>query len=125
MLFNGKTVAITGAAGGIGQSLCRHFASEGASIAAIDLSPALHDFAAALAKEGVSIRHAIADVGDPAAVAKAFAQLGSIDILINNSCGSSRPVMRGCKILPDNCTAGRGTDRPISTSGHTGNHSKC
>lgn len=92
MLFNGKTVAITGAAGGIGQSLCRHFASEGASIAAIDLSPALHDFAAALAKEGVSIRHAIADVGDPAAVAKAFAQLGSIDILVNNAGFSEHPT---------------------------------
>ena len=92
MLFNGKTVAITGAAGGIGQSLCRHFASEGASIAAIDLSPALHDFAATLAKEGVRIRHAIADVGDPAAVAKAFAQLGSIDILVNNAGFSEHPT---------------------------------
>ena len=92
MLFNGKTVAITGAAGGIGQSLCRHFASEGASIAAIDLSPALHDFAAALTKEGVSIRHAIADVGDPAAVAVAFAQLGAVDILVNNAGFSEHPT---------------------------------
>ena len=92
MPFKGKTVAITGAAGGIGQSLCRHFASEGAVIAAIDISPALHDFAATLAKEGVSIRHAIADVGDPAAVAKAFAQLGSIDILINNAGFSEHPT---------------------------------
>ena len=92
MLFNGKTVAITGAAGGIGQSLCRHFASEGASIAAIDVSPALHDFAAVLTREGVTIRHAIADVGDPAAVAKAFAQLGSIDILINNAGFSEHPT---------------------------------
>ena len=92
MLFKGKTVAITGAAGGIGQSLCRHFASEGAIIAAVDLSPALHDFAAALAKEGVAIRHAIADVGDAAAVAKAFAQLGAIDILVNNAGFSEHPT---------------------------------
>lgn len=92
MLFKGKTVAITGAAGGIGQSLCRHFASEGAVIAAIDLSPALHDFAATLEKDGVSIRHAIADVGDPAAVAKAFAQLGTIDILVNNAGFSEHPT---------------------------------
>ena len=92
MPFKGKTVAITGAAGGIGQSLCRHFASEGAVIAAIDISPALIDFAAVLTREGVTIRHAIADVGDPSAVAEAFAQLGSIDILINNAGFSEHPT---------------------------------
>ncbi len=92
MQFKGKTVAITGAAGGIGQSLCRHFASEGAIIAAIDLSPALHDFAATLAKDGVAIRHAIADVGDPAGVAKAFGLLGAIDILVNNAGFSEHPT---------------------------------
>ena len=39
MMFSGKVVAITGAAGGIGQALCRYFAAEDASIAAIDKSP--------------------------------------------------------------------------------------
>ena len=34
--FAGKTVAITGAAGGIGQWLCRFFGQEGATIAALD-----------------------------------------------------------------------------------------
>ena len=34
--FAGKTVAITGAAGGIGQWLCRFFGAEGATIAAVD-----------------------------------------------------------------------------------------
>ena len=29
MMFKGKVVAITGAAGGIGQSLCRYFGIEG------------------------------------------------------------------------------------------------
>ena len=32
MMFKDKVVAITGAAGGIGQSLCRYFAGEGALI---------------------------------------------------------------------------------------------
>ena len=92
MLFKGKTVAITGAAGGIGQSLCRHIASEGAVITAIDLSPALTEFAAALTREGVNIRHAIADVGDPLAVTAALAELGPIDILVNNAGFSEHPT---------------------------------
>ncbi len=92
MTFKGKTVAITGAAGGIGQSLCRYFAGEGAAIAAIDKSPALADFAAELGKEKIAIRHAIADVGDPAAVAQAFARFGPIDILVNNAGFSEHPT---------------------------------
>lgn len=92
MIFKGKTVAITGAAGGIGQSLCRYFASEGAAISAIDKSPALNDFAAELAKEKVTIRYVIADIGDPAAVAKAFVELGSADILVNNAGYSEHPT---------------------------------
>ena len=67
MSFKGKVVAITGAAGGIGQSLCRYFANEGAVIAAIDKSASLTDFAAELVNEKVSVRHVIADVGDPRA----------------------------------------------------------
>ena len=39
MTFTGKTVAITGADGGIGQALCRYFGAEGAKIAAIDRRP--------------------------------------------------------------------------------------
>ena len=34
--FSGKTIAITGAAGGVGQWLCRFFGEEGATIAALD-----------------------------------------------------------------------------------------
>jgi NAD(P)-dependent dehydrogenase (short-subunit alcohol dehydrogenase family) len=92
MMFKGKTVAITGAAGGIGQSLCRYFAGEGASIAAIDKSPAIRDFAAELANEKAIVHHAIADVGDPKAVAKAFAGFGHIDILVNNAGFSEHPT---------------------------------
>ncbi len=92
MIFKGKTVAITGAAGGIGQSLCRYFAGEGAAIVAIDKSAALAEFAAELVKEKIAIRHAIADVGDPAAVAQAFALFGPIDILVNNAGFSEHPT---------------------------------
>ena len=41
MSFNGRIVAITGAAGGSGQALCRHFRAEGAAVAAIDKNPAV------------------------------------------------------------------------------------
>ena len=87
MMFKGKRVAITGAAGGIGQSLCRHFASEGAAIAAIDKSPAVVEFA----KE-IGASHAIADVGDRQQVADAFAALGPIDVLVNNAGFSEHPT---------------------------------
>ena len=48
--FAGKTIAITGAAGGIGQWLCRFFGEEGATIAAIDRSDRVLDLAGALGK---------------------------------------------------------------------------
>ena len=39
MMFSGKVVAITGAAGGIGQALCRRFAAEGADVVGCDIDP--------------------------------------------------------------------------------------
>jgi NAD(P)-dependent dehydrogenase (short-subunit alcohol dehydrogenase family) len=97
MTFHGKLVAITGAAGGIGQALCRWFGFEGAKIGAIDRSPAVRDLATALAKEGIAADAEIADVGDPDAVARAFERLsgalGPVDVLINNAGFSNHPTM--------------------------------
>lgn len=96
MMFKGKVVAITGAAGGIGQSLCRHFAAQGASIAALDKSEALGAFMAEDWAKDVKTAHAVTDVGDRAAVADAMAKLadslGPIDILVNNAGFSSHPT---------------------------------
>jgi NAD(P)-dependent dehydrogenase (short-subunit alcohol dehydrogenase family) len=93
MMFSGKIVAITGAAGGVGQALSRHFGAEGAHIVAIDRNPAVQAFAVALAKEGIACDAATLDVSDSRAVAEAFgslfAKLGSIDILVNNAGGST------------------------------------
>jgi len=92
MRFAGKVVAVTGAAGGIGQALCRLFGGEGARIIAIDRVAAVMDFAAELAKEGVKAEAAVADIGDARAVADAFAGLvnrfGAVDVLVNNAGGS-------------------------------------
>jgi NAD(P)-dependent dehydrogenase (short-subunit alcohol dehydrogenase family) len=97
MTFRGKFIAVTGAAGGIGQALCRHFGGEGAGIGAIDRSPAVRDFVASLVKEGIDAIAEIADVGDPAGVAEAFARLkaarGPIDALINNAGFSHNPTL--------------------------------
>ena len=97
MSFAGKIVAITGAAGGIGQALCRLFGSEGARIAAIDRSNMVHDFVHVLTSEGVAADAEIADVADASAVSEAFDRLagrqGSVDILVNNAGFSSHSTL--------------------------------
>ncbi len=97
MTFHGKLVAITGAAGGIGQALCRHFGGEGAKIGAIDRSPAVRDLVTALAKDGIAADAEIADVGDADAIARAFARLGGafgpVDVLVNNAGFSNHPTL--------------------------------
>jgi len=88
-MFVGKTIAITGAAGGIGQVLCRFFGEEGATIAALDRSDKVHALAESLGKDGVTVKTAVADLADPASVKAAFADFGDVHILINNA-GISR-----------------------------------
>lgn len=96
MMFKGKVVAITGAAGGIGQSLCKRFAAEGAAIAALDKSDAIRAFMAEPWTTGVMTAHAVTDVGDRAAVAEAFTMLtkalGPVGVLVNNAGFSSHPT---------------------------------
>ena len=96
MTFTGKTVAITGADGGIGQALCRYFGAEGAKIAAIDRRPSVEGFAERLRSEGFTAEFAVLDIGDAEAVARSFAalagKLGGIDVLINNAGFSNHPT---------------------------------
>ena len=97
MTFVGKTVAITGAAGGIGQALCWHFGGEGARLALLDRKDSLKDFAATLIAGGITVESEVVDVGDAAAVGKAFARLAGmldpVDILINNAGVSNFPTL--------------------------------
>ncbi len=96
MTLTGKTVAITGADGGIGQALCRYFGAEGAKIAAIDRRPSVEGFAERLRSEGFTAESAVLDIGDAEAVARSFAalagKLGGIDVLINNAGFSNHPT---------------------------------
>jgi NAD(P)-dependent dehydrogenase (short-subunit alcohol dehydrogenase family) len=85
-----KVAVVTGGAQGIGQEIARQLAANGAHVAVFDIDT---DKAEATAKELASAgRRALAlraDVADPAgleaAVKTATAELGGIDVLINNA----------------------------------------
>ena len=68
MTFEGKVVAITGAAGGVGRSLCRYFIDEGAKIAAIDKNASVDSLAADLKATAGTLFHTVADISEPAQV---------------------------------------------------------
>lgn len=96
-LFDKKIVVITGAAGGIGQELARHFGREGAIIFAIDKKDTVNTFAIELAAEGITAHPLTCDIGDPDAVAKGLGKLikdfGDVDILVNNAGFSDHPTI--------------------------------
>lgn len=82
--FTGKTVLITGAAGGIGTAMADRFAAAGARLALVDIIAA-DDLAARL---GTDHRAWQLDLEDPAAIADTVARIGAemgIDVLINNA----------------------------------------
>lgn len=82
--FTGKTVLITGAAGGIGTAMAERFAAAGARLALVDIIAA-DDLAARL---GTDHRAWQLDLEDPAAIADTVARIAAemgIDVLINNA----------------------------------------
>ena len=95
MKFSGKTVLVTGGAGGIGSDCVKKFAKEGAKVAIVDRSG---DIARALAAEinaaGGTARAFVCDVTDnaqvEACVADVKAAFGGVDILVNVAGGSAR-----------------------------------
>lgn len=85
--YKGKTVFITGAAGGLGRALCRRFAGAGANIAASDLDEAgLEELRGELA---ASCRTYPLDVADEEAcreaLGRAVRDFGRLDVLVNNA----------------------------------------
>ena len=91
--FAGKTVAITGAAGGIGQWLCRFFGAEGATIAALDRSDKVNGLVETLGNDGITVKAAVADIASAEAVKTAFAGFGDVHLLINNAGVSRHPTL--------------------------------
>jgi NAD(P)-dependent dehydrogenase (short-subunit alcohol dehydrogenase family) len=95
--LGGKVVLVTGGSKGIGLACARAFAAEGAKVAIVSRDPANLDAAVAtLSDEGFAVLPLQADLVDPqaaaAAVARAEAQFGPVDVLVN-SAGGARRVM--------------------------------
>lgn len=89
-MFEGLTVVITGAAGGIGRHLCRAYAKQGANVFATDLRAAEgKQLADEIAGSGGRIIFRQANLRNPEEIAALFAEaeaaFGRIDILINNA----------------------------------------
>lgn len=80
--FEGRTVVVTGAAGGIGSALCLRFAEKGANVVAVDKDA---DGLARLGKQvslGASLTVDLTDAED---TTRALGGLLSVDVLVNNA----------------------------------------
>ena len=85
-----RTVVVTGGGGGIGGATCHRFATEGARVAVLDVNTgAAEQVAAAIRADGGQALAIHCDITQrasvDAAVATTAAQLGPIDVLVNNA----------------------------------------
>ena len=88
--FAGHTVVITGTSSGIGKSLARTLAIQGARVGLIARrQPALEELAGEIREAGGNAAWAVADVGDRAALHRAvdalIGELGPVDLMIANA----------------------------------------
>ena len=86
--YAGRVAVVTGSARGIGAGTAKRFAEEGAAVAVLDLNEdAAAETAAGLgADQAIGLACDVADAASvDAAVAKVVAELGKIDVLVNNA----------------------------------------
>ena len=87
--ISGRTIVITGAAGGFGSLLCRDALARGANVAALDVNDAALAALATDLDAGGSLVTQVTDVCDlgqmHAAVAAAVEAFGSVDVMVNNA----------------------------------------
>jgi 3-oxoacyl-[acyl-carrier protein] reductase len=88
-VLDGRVTVVTGAAGGIGRKICRHFADSGASVVALDIDePGLNRLAEELQETPSPGRHVslTCDISNESDVERAAveveAALGRVDVLV-------------------------------------------
>lgn len=92
--LEGRTVLLTGAAGGIGRALARAFAAQGARLLLVDREAAALD-ALVESLHSHRVHSAVCELGSDAAVADVAAQVGDrfgrLDVLVHNA-GTEYPT---------------------------------
>jgi NAD(P)-dependent dehydrogenase (short-subunit alcohol dehydrogenase family) len=88
--FGGKTVVVTGAAGGIGRAIAERFGAEGANVVVNDVNAERAETVAqAIAATGGTALALAADVSNQAQVDSLFARtverFGTVNVLVNNA----------------------------------------
>ena len=88
--FEGKAVAVTGGASGIGEAAVRRFVEEGAGVAFADRNAERgRKVAAELESRGAAVRFVEAEMGEEAHatgfIETAVAHFGRLDVLVNNA----------------------------------------
>ena len=90
--FDGKVMVVTGAAQGIGHTVARNAAREGASVVLVDRAEFVHEVEAELIAAGAPALAVTADLetyaGAATAMARAAERFGRIDVLVNNVGGT-------------------------------------
>ncbi len=88
--FSGKTVLVTGSAGGLGRAIAESFAGEGAALVLVDIDAARLDATRdEMAAAGHQVMAIAADLSDEAAIARIATEFArqhdSLDVLVNNA----------------------------------------
>lgn len=107
-----------GAADGIGFAIARMLGRAGFGVAITATSARVHERARELEAEGIVVRAAVADLTDAAEVARLQAQIGGLDVLVNNAgMGSlAQPAVQKRFLELDERDWDRGIDVSLKTA---------